>query len=220
MSVKDTLFPRSAPAPQKRPPPKDQGRRIEPSVEDGMRQTIMNDARLGRIADEVRDYVPPNHPDRQPVIHPERISETTKIMCQAIDQIFTATAEGVDGRIKQFRTSVEKIEASVASFKDELAAGVDKITDEMHARVPEVEHGASEFKDRMRSRADELIHQIQTAMAHYDDVSTKMHDSPFNTPPAAALPKFLEQPKSVERPIDNTGDYLPAEDDTEGLATP
>jgi len=92
---------------------------------------------------EVKSYAPPFHPDR--------ISDATKTMCEAIDRIYLNTADELDARIAEFK-----------------------------AKVAEIEECVRGFKLGMREAADDLVGRIKTAMGHCEDLTAKMQESPFN----------------------------------------
>ena len=119
-------------------------------------ERITTTALLKKIDQDIANGDSPDITRQQyaPPIHPDRISATTRIMCDAIDKIFENTATGVDLRIADLSTKVEEIVRYV-----------------------------DEFKSNMRGAADDLINKIKVAMAHYEDITAKMQDSPFNSVP-------------------------------------
>ena len=129
-----------------------------PTVEEGMKQIL---SRVADVADEVRQYAPN--------VHPDRVSHTSRLMCEAIHKVFEDTASGIDQRVVELR-----------------------------GRVDEIERGAVAFKKAMRESAEILISQVQEVMLHYEDITDKLQQSPFamaKTPKAPAA----EEPTPVER---------------------
>jgi hypothetical protein len=92
---------------------------------------------------EVKPYAPPFHPDR--------ISDATKTMCEAIDKIYLNTADELDARVAEFK-----------------------------AKVAEIEECVRGFKLGMREAGDDLLGRIKTAMGHCEDLTAKMQQSPFS----------------------------------------
>ena len=112
---------------------------------------------LPRPPEEVRHYAPPFHPDR--------ISDATKTMCEAIDRIYLNTADELDARVAEFK-----------------------------AKVAEIEECVRGFKLGMREAGDDLLGRIKMAMGHCEDLTAKMQESPFNRPLALnAVPETKKE---------------------------
>ena len=109
------------------------------------------------IENEMRDLIeagertPPPGPETfaQPD-HPGRLSATTKIMCDAIDEVCTASEKQVGAQITELKTKLTEAESLFA-----------------------------EFKTNMREAADLLKEQITGTMGQYEEVISKMQDSSF-----------------------------------------
>jgi hypothetical protein len=109
-----------------------------------------------RPAEAIRHYAPPQHADR--------VSATSRIMCDAIEKVFNDTAAGLDDRVAELKT-----------------------------KVAEIDDGVNAFKAAMGAAANSLIERVTEVMAHYEDITEKLQQSPFN----GTLPKFLaENPAS------------------------
>jgi methyl-accepting chemotaxis protein len=81
-------------------------------------------------------------------------------MCDAIEKVFIDTASGIDTRVS-----------------------------ELKAMVSEIDEGVNAFKEAMRNAANSLVERVQEVMAHYEDITAKLQESPFN----GDMPTFLEK---------------------------
>jgi hypothetical protein len=108
---------------------------------------------MANVVQDIKRYAPPQHSDR--------VSATSKIMCDAIEKVFQDTAGGLDARVA-----------------------------ELKSKVDEIDEGVTAFKEAMRNAASGLIDRVSEVMAHYEDITAKLQESPFN----GEMPKFLEKP--------------------------
>ena len=99
-------------------------------------------ARTRKVPEEVAVFAPP--------IHPDRVSQVTRTMCEAINRIYEDTSAQIDKRVAEFARKVEELHQS-----------------------------AHNFKMTMRDNSDHLIDQVKQAMAQYEDITSKMQESSF-----------------------------------------
>ena len=90
-----------------------------------------------------------------PALHPDRISATTRIMTDAIGKVAEDAAARIDARVA-----------------------------ELDARVIDIKKGAVIFKEMLKQGAEKLSNQVELAMAQYEDLQSKMQESPFGPMPA------------------------------------
>jgi hypothetical protein len=116
----------------------------------------------GVLRERIKQYAPPQHADR--------ISATSKIMCDAVRKVATDTGSSLDERVTELHARVKDVIAHVAVIED----------------------GVSAFKQAMQTEAGALISKIEGVLANYEDIAAKLHQSPFN----GESPKFLEKEES------------------------
>jgi hypothetical protein len=168
-------------------------------IEEGIRDRLSKiaaEATRAPIPAEVKRFAPP--------VHPDMVSNATRLMCDSISKICDGTAEGIDSRVNDLRLKIDEIKKSIDDFESKVHTAGSQLLQQLEAKAEDAATGADEFKTRMRSAAERLINQVQTAMVMYEDVTGKMRSSPFSNDKPPALP-----------PPQQGG-----EDDPEGLATP
>jgi hypothetical protein len=113
----------------------------------------------GALRERIKQYAPPQHSDR--------ISATSRIMCDAVRKVATDTGSSLDERVAELHARVKDVVQHVAVIED----------------------GVNAFKQAMQVEADTLIAKIEGVLANYEDMAAKLQQSPFN----GELPKFLAQ---------------------------
>jgi len=113
-----------------------------PSLEEELTQKVREEF----PNETVREYAPP--------LHPDRISDTTRIMKDAISKVIEDAITGVDTRVS-----------------------------EIEAKAADTRKAATLFAELVRNAADQLNKQIEVIMAQVDDVNVKMRESPFGPLP-------------------------------------
>jgi hypothetical protein len=116
----------------------------------------------GALRERIKQYAPPQHADR--------ISATSKIMCDAVRKVATDTGSSLDERVAELHARVKDVVAHVAV----------------------IEEGVNAFKEAMQVEANTLVSKIEGVLANYEDIAAKLQQSPFN----GDVPKFLAQGES------------------------
>ena len=123
--------------------------------------------RVAATSDDIKQFAPLGHPDR--------LSQTTKIMCDAVDQVVMHSEQQIGQPINELKENVKRAEMMFA-----------------------------DFLTNMRAAADHLKTQISEAMGHYEDIVAKMAESPFTPkvnptigPKTEALNKDSEPPLRI-----------------------
>ena len=112
-----------------------------------------------------RLQAPPEVRPYAPPQHADRVSATSQVMCDAIEKVFVDTAAGLDASVEELAAKLHNIDAGV------------------HA-----------FKEAMRGAADELKRRVEEVMFRFEDIASKLQQSPFN----GELPKFLEPTEQAQ----------------------